>query len=66
MVKMGAKDIVGFFTLGTVKADPWLGTEGDDSVIMLLRGILAFIIIGACVIVHISNIRDISIVSIIV
>ena len=59
MVKMGAKDIVGFFTLGTVKADPWLGTEGDDSVIMLLRGILAFIIIGACVIVHLSNIRDI-------
>lgn len=59
MIKMGAKDIVGFFTLGTVKADPWLGTEGDDSVIMMLRGILAFIIIAAVVLVHISNIGDI-------
>lgn len=59
MVKMGAKDIVGFFTLGTVKADPWLGTEGDDSVIMMLRGILAFMIIAAVVLIHISNIKDI-------
>lgn len=59
MVKIGAQDIAGFFTLGTVKADPWLGTEGDDSVIMLLRGILAFFIIIAFVFIHISNINDI-------
>lgn len=59
MVKIGAKDIAGFFTLGTVKADPWLGTEGDDSVIMMLRGILAFFIIIAFVIIHMSNVRDI-------
>lgn len=59
MIKIGAKDIVGFFTLGTVKADPWLGTEGDDSVIMLLRGILAFLIMIVFVIIHISNVHDI-------
>lgn len=59
MIYTGANDIVGFFTLGTVKADPWLGTKGDDSVLMLLRGILAFLIIIAFFIVHISNINDI-------
>lgn len=59
MVKTGAKDIVGFFTLGTVKADPWLGTEGDDSVLMLLKGLLAFLILAVFIIVHISNINDI-------
>lgn len=59
MVKTGIRDIAGFFTLGTVKADPWLGTEGDDSVMMMLRGILAFIIIFLYVIIHISNIRDV-------
>ena len=56
---MGAEDIVGFFTLGTEEADPWLGTSGDDSVIMLLRGLLAFFIIIAFFAVHFSNIRDI-------
>ncbi len=59
MILMGAEDIVGFFTLGTEEADPWLGTSGDDSVIMLLRGLLAFFIIIAFFAVHFSNIRDI-------
>lgn len=59
LVITGAQDIAGFFTLGTEEADPWLGTAGDDSVIMLLRGLLAFIILAGFVVVHISNIRDI-------
>lgn len=59
MVKTGAKDIAGFFTLGTVKADPWLGTAGDDSVLMLLKGLLAFLILAVFIIIHISNINDI-------
>lgn len=59
MITMGVNDIVGFFTLGTQEADPWLGTVGDDSVIMLLRGLLAFIIIAVFIVVHISNVRDI-------
>lgn len=59
MVTEGIYDIAGFFTLGTQEADPWLGTKGDDSVIMLLRGLLAFIVIAAFLIVHISNVHDI-------
>ncbi len=59
MVTMGTADIMGFFTLGTVEADPWLGTTGDDSVIMMLRGILAFIIVVGVCLVYCSNVRDI-------
>ena len=59
MVTTGICDIVGFFTLGTKEADPWLGTEGDDSVMMLLKGLLAFAILIAFFIIHRSNIRDI-------
>ena len=55
----GINDIIGFFTLGTQEADPWLGTKGDDSVIMMLRGLLAFIVIVAFLIIHRSNVRDI-------
>ena len=54
----GINDIIGFFTLGTQEADPWLGTKGDDSVIMMLRGLLAFIVIVAFIIIHRSNVRD--------
>ena len=59
MVTTGIYDIVGFFTLGTKEADPWLGTEGDDSVMMLLKGLLAFAIIIAFLIIHRSNVHDI-------
>lgn len=59
MVQYGIRDIGGFFTLGSTKADPWLGTKGDDSILMLLRGLLAFIIIIAFLMLHVSNIRDI-------
>lgn len=54
----GIKDLFGFFTLGTVKADPWLGIKGDDSVIMLLMGIFAWIALIALVIVYVANIKD--------
>ena len=42
---VGFGDMAGFFTLGTVEGDPWLGTKGDDSIIMMLRGILAYLIL---------------------
>lgn len=58
MVSCGAQDVVGFFTLGTQKADPWLGTPGEDSIMMLLRGILAYIVIIVFVGIHVANIRD--------
>ena len=54
----GVKDLLGFFTLGETKADPWLGIEGDDSVIMLLTGIFAWIALIALIVVYIKNIKD--------
>ena len=59
MVKTGVEDLKGFVTLGTVKADPWLGTAGDDSVMMMLKGLLAILVIIAYVFVHLSNVNDI-------
>lgn len=55
----GFKDIIGFFTLGTVKGDAWLGIEGDDSIMMLLRGLLAFVITAFFIGIHKSNINDV-------
>ena len=55
----GVSDVIGFFTLGTVEADPWLGTQGDDSVIMLLRGLFSFMVMIAVVLVYRSNVKDI-------
>lgn len=57
--KTGVKDIIGFFTLGTVRGDAWLGIEGDNSIIMLLRGILAFMIVIAFILVYRSNLEDV-------
>lgn len=54
----GFKDIAGFFTLGTVKGDAWLGVEGDNSVIMLLMGIFAWIVLAAFLCIYIMNVKD--------
>lgn len=58
LIQSGAKDIAGFFTLGTVRGDKWLGIEGDDSIMMLLRGLLAFVITAFFVGIHRSNVND--------
>ena len=55
----GIGDMTGFFTLGTVEGDPWLGITGDDSIIMMLRGILSFLVLIAVIMFYLSNIRDI-------
>lgn len=44
-VLTGASDLFGFFTLGTKESNAWYGIEGDNSVIMLIMGILAILII---------------------
>ncbi len=59
MASTGIEDIKGFFTLGEVEGDAWLGIEGDDSIIMLLRGILAIMITVAFVLLYYSNIKDV-------
>lgn len=58
LASVGAEDIIGFFTLGTVEGDAWLGIKGDDSIIMLLRGLLAFIITAFFIGIHKSNVDD--------
>ena len=55
---IGVADFVGFFTLGTVKADAWAGIAGDDSVIMLLRGIAAWIMLVALIVIYFANLKD--------
>lgn len=57
-VMRGFKDIAGFFTLGTVKGDAWLGVEGDNSVIMLLMGIFAWIVLAAFLCIYTMNVKD--------
>lgn len=59
LVSSGISDMIGFFTLGTTEGDPWLGQAGDDSIIMLLKGILAFLILTAVALLYFSNIRDV-------
>lgn len=59
MIRYGFTDMQGFFTLGTKEADPWLGVIGDDSVMMMLRGLLAFVVLIVFIMLHVSNVRDI-------
>ncbi|WP_449449512.1 carbohydrate ABC transporter permease [Streptococcus suis] len=54
----GFRDIIGFFTLGTQKADTWFGIEGDNSIVMLLMGILGFIIFSLAIYLYVINIKD--------
>ena len=54
----GIMDLIGFFTLGTQKADAWAGIVGDNSVIMLLRGIFAWIVIVGIIAVYLLNVKD--------
>ena len=58
MVLRGFEDIAGFFTLGTQKGDAWLGTVGDNSVIMLLMGIFAWIVIAVFIYLYQMNLKD--------
>lgn len=54
----GIGDLIGFFTLGTQKADPWLGVAGDNSVIMLLMGIFAWIVLFSFFYLYQLNLKD--------
>lgn len=57
-ISRGFKDIAGFFTLGTKKADAWLGVAGDNSVIMLLMGIFAWIVLAVFIYLYQMNLKD--------
>lgn len=58
LVTIGARDLFGFFTLGRVATNPWYGIEGDNSVVMLIMGVLAWIVTALYVVVYLSNVKD--------
>lgn len=58
LVLRGAADLFGFFTLGIVPANPWMGVEGDNSTVMLIMGVLAFIVAAVYITLYVSNVRD--------
>ncbi|BDD42122.1 carbohydrate ABC transporter permease [Streptococcus ruminantium] len=58
-VSRGYRDMCDFFTLGTQKADTWLGIVGDNSIVILLMGILSFLFIMVFVFIYWMNIKDV-------
>lgn len=58
-VLTGATDLFGFFTLGTREGNAWYGIEGDNSVVMLIMGIFAILMIILYVAIYISNVKDV-------
>ena len=58
-VLTGATDLFGFFTLGTRESNAWYGIEGDNSVVMLIMGILSIFLIVLYVAIYVSNVKDV-------
>lgn len=54
----GFKDLAGLITLGTKEANNWTKTAGDNSIIMLLMGILAIIAVILFAVIYVSNVKD--------
>lgn len=59
LITIGARDLFGFFTLGSVASNPWYGIEGDNSVIMLIMGVLAWIVTILYIVCYIANVKDV-------
>ena len=58
-IRYGASMILGFITLGTVEGNAWHGIEGDNSVTMLITGLLAIIVLVMYFALYLSNIKDV-------
>ena len=57
-ISAGAQSMYGFFSLGAVRAEPSIGLEGDNSIVMMIMGIFAFIMLGLYIACYIRNIKD--------
>ena len=57
-VLIGVTDFIGLFTLGTRAGDPILGIAGDNSITMLIRGVIAVVVTMFLVFVYYENERD--------
>ncbi len=58
-VVAGAEHLFGFFSLGSVEGNAWYGIEGDNSVVMLIMGILSIIAIIFYFAVYAANVKDV-------
>ena len=58
IVLTGATDIFGFFTLGVKESNAWYGVEGDNSVVMMLMGLLAFFLVILYFVIYVANVKD--------
>lgn len=58
MVFLGGDYISGLITLGVNQADPILGIQGDNSIALMLMGLVSVVIICIFVYLYISNIKD--------
>ncbi len=57
-ISSGVMALENLVTLGTQKADPWLGTTGDNSVVMLIMGIFTLIAILFFLMLYSNCIKD--------
>lgn len=56
---IGGRDLIGLFTLGTVQSDPWNNIVGDNSLVMMILGLVAVAVLIFYFIIYISNIKDV-------
>lgn len=59
LILNGASSIIGFFTLGTMASNPWYGIVGDNSIVMLIMGVVSIIVVFLFFVVYFFNIKDI-------
>lgn len=57
-VLTGATDLFGLFTLGQVEGNAWYGIEGDNSVVMLIMGVFAVLMIMLYIGIYVVNVKD--------
>lgn len=57
-VLTGATDLFGLFTLGQVESNAWYGIEGDNSVVMMLMGLLAVFLLVLYAAIYVANVKD--------
>ncbi len=57
-ITRGARDLIGFFTLGTREENLWLGIPGDNSLTMLILGLFSIFLLILVVVLHITNVKD--------
>ena len=58
MAFFGGNYIVGLITLGTKQADPWTGTPGDNSIVLMLMGLITILFTFVFLAVYVASIKS--------